>query len=136
MPTSARPAKADTSRSAALWRPGRTRRALGAVVVVGALSTGVAGAALVGGAAAAPTSGHSQAPSEDRSRQDKPGKNWQQPRQDAQPNDKAVVPAERGRRMTPQQRQARIRPSNPDAGPASTGRDTAAIVPAAVEDAQ
>lgn len=136
MPTSRFSAPPAGSRSASVPSPGRARRAIVAVVVSGTLSLGVAGAALVGGASAAPSGGPSQTSTDKPARHDERGKNWQQPRQDAQPNDRAVVPAERGRRMTPQQRQARIRPSSPEAGPATTGRDTTPIVPAAIGDEQ
>lgn len=60
------------------------------------------------------------------------GKNWQQPVQNAQPNDKAVAPADRGRRMTPAQRLSRVRPAQPASVPprAPSGRT---YVPASSE---
>lgn len=60
------------------------------------------------------------------------GKNWDQPVQNAQPNEKAVAPADRGRRMTPAQRLSRVRPMQPNSvpSPAPSGR---AYVPASSE---
>jgi hypothetical protein len=111
-PSPARPSLANVA--AADRRPRRLVRpisfvAAAAVAVTGALVT----------LAVAPAT--AERPTQERVQV---GKNWQQPVQNAQPNDKAVAPADRGRQRTPAQRLTQVRPQPstvPSAAPSGRG---------------
>lgn len=91
--------------------------AVSALTVTGALVTLVVAPALA------------ERPAEERVQV---GKNWEQPVQNAQPNDKAVAPADRGHRMTPAQRLSHVRPTGPTSVP-SSGASGRPFVPASSE---
>lgn len=73
------------------------------------------GLSLVDGASAKPGNGRSETSTV--------GRNWHSDRQDAQPNYRARVPAERGQRQTPQERLEQVRPAGdtgtPDGAPSA-----------------
>jgi hypothetical protein len=102
------------------------RRVVVVSAVAASLLTG-GGLSLVGGASAQPGGGGSEPASV--------GRNWHADRQDAQPNYRAQVPAERGQRLTPEQRLEQMRPAGGTGAPerASSG---GASVPVTTEPAE
>jgi hypothetical protein len=84
----------------------------GRLAVVSALAAALltgGGLSLVDGASAKPGNGRSETPAV--------GRNWHWDRQDAQPNYRARVPAERGQRQTPQERLEQVRPAGKTGAP-------------------
>jgi hypothetical protein len=82
------------------------------VVVVSALAASLltgGGLVLIDGATAKPGNGRSETATV--------GRNWHSDRQAAQPNYRARVPADRGQRLTPQQRLEQVRPAGDTGAP-------------------
>ena len=110
------------------------RLSRGRVTLVSTLAAALlagGGMALVGGASAQP----SGQPEGGRPETETVGRNWHSDRQDAQPNYQAREPAERGQRLTPEQRLEQVRPSGGTGAPerASSGE---AFVPVTEEPAK